>query len=523
MPISNNKKRDYIPELAATAAATSGASLAGLGLSSDKLRLWMLRNDPEFRVQYLAGIGVGASTGSGEARMAVNNAKMARKNGINAVFVNRMARKPYGRAAKLIQSRKFTPEDRKALLELTLNGSTSADRIFNVPIGHWKKLIGNIAGGKEAKLKIVNGILTGKYDYFKIGELRDNLKIMGEDVFTVPMVSSFATDLKRNKSKYVFSGERGMGYTQHFIRDKVKNWEDGPIAFIQDEMVGADGVMQRNLARDAGFAANYNKYADKIITGSNIDDSIVNRSDFLARRKHLKDRKLFEEFLANAEEGKSILGKPVNIGGKKIIFLSNGSAGALFDQKVKETLDAIKDMDNVHLVVQTAGGFKKKHKMVDNAKKFMKSVLRGPQKNKVSFIEYVPKDLMRSLYNGADLNLGYGGSSSATELAGIRTPTIFMHDSNLNQGNIDFTKLKGRGITKDFNTTDAYIYDTVLDRLKNNKAIRAKYGITGTDNLGKYLSNDKVLTDIYNTMKWRKLGPGSHLTSIYGKGLPSKE
>jgi len=388
--------------------------------------------------------------------MAANNAIMARRHGINGVFVNPLGvNNPadYGQAALKIDHRAFSAADKAALHAVASGKAPAVKEIAGAPVSVWKELFSRVAGGPKAKAKVLTGLVAGKYDTFRVGELSDNFKVLGTDAVTgrLPMMSGEMA--KSDPSRFIFSGERGMRYSQ--IPGLKNDW---------NQVVGGERLGKaRNIGRDAGFAANYTPEVQKYIPASSMDTGIVNRSNILSSIKHRLDRRVLEKFITTEDAGK--IGVPKSLAGKKIIFLSGGSAGPLAPDKIKEVLKATEGMDNVHILAQTGGGVGGAHKWYGNIAPELEEAVRS---GKVTVTNYVPKQLISKLYNGADLNLAYGGSSSATEMLGIRTPSIFMQDSNLNAGNIAFAKKKGLGAIREYDSAAAAVYGRVEDFLRSH-------------------------------------------------------
>lgn len=443
-------------------SALGGASATSLALDSDALQLALLRRIPRYKVQYLAGIGAGASGGSGEARMAANNAIMARRNGINGVFVNPYGiyhASDYGQSALKINHNLFSASDKAALRAVASGETPAVAEIAGAPVSAWQTMFSRVAGGPKAKAKVLTGLVSGKYDTFLLGELSDNFKVLGSDAINgrLPMMSGEMA--KKDPSRFIFSGERGMRYSQ--IPGLDGDWTQ---VNEGDRLVRA-----RNVGRDAGFAANYTPEIQKYIPASSMDTGIVNRSNILSSIKHKLDRRALDRFITTEDAGK--IGVPKSVAGKKIIFLSGGSAGPLAPDKIKEVLKATEGMDNVHILAQTGGGVGGPHQWYGDISRELEDAVRS---GKVTVTNYVPKQLISKLYNGADLNLAYGGSSSATEMLGIRTPSIFMQDSNLNAGNIAFARKKGLGALREYDSAAAGVYNRVEDFMRSHPGATAE-------------------------------------------------
>lgn len=383
MPRSERQRR--------TGVVLGGAGVgAGVysGLGSRAAELAYLRQFPEYQVPAVAQLSRGIGWGSGEGRMTGNFVNMARKAGVRSFFVNPSydgMENAYRVSAGMLR-----PKDIAILA--SPNFKPTGREIAGVPDSVWDRLLTSVSSkGGTSRGEFLKRMSKGQFNGFRFGELTDNITLLGRDVITgrTEMRPFMGTEaLGRHKA--VFSGERGMNYNSiplghgtvspGDVVNSTELWGGGP----------------RNLARDVGWVDNYSPEVEKLIPGSQMDNSIWNRSDFLSKLKHRADRRRLDKFiLENGGDAR----------GKKIIFLSGGSTGPMAAEKLKLTLDALEreGIKDVHVLAQVGGGTLHGTSNMNAASSldFFKSL----PKDKVTLTEYVPGSKIRSFYNGADCRL----------------------------------------------------------------------------------------------------------------------
>lgn len=408
-------ERDRRTGVALSAAGAGLGTYAGLG--SRAAELAYLRHLPAYQVPAVAGLSRGLGWGSGEGRMTGNFVNLANRAGVSSFFVNPSYEGLEN--AYRISSKELGRRDLAVLATKTLTDSD--ELIAGVPERVWKRLFDSAQSkGLVSKSEFIRRLRRGQFDGFRFGELTDNITLLGHNAVTGKMkMRPWEGRESLGKYKSVFQGERGMNYSSvdgvlpQNVLNSTELWAGGP----------------RNMAHDVGWVDNYSELTNKLIPASQMDNSVWNRSDLLSRLKHRIDRRRVEKFI-KANGGDAT--------GKKIIFLSGGSTGPMAAEKLKLTLAALDQagMGDVHVLAQVGGGTLHGTSNINpvSSLEFLKSL----PKDRVTLTEYVPGRQMRSFYNGADVNLGYGGSSSLSELLGSRTPSVFMRDSALNDENIGF-------------------------------------------------------------------------------------
>lgn len=381
------------------------------------------------------------------------------------------------------------PNDADAILQLTRGGMERQKAVALV--SEWGKAQADIANATGVKLSdapntarkrtghlgrifsnarksgvdpdLVQKMLSnGKFSDFRAGELADDIQLLGKRMFdgSLRVMSGREYGRYAESAPGAFLGNRMMTYSEFpgatpndiryadWLSTSLNQDTGSRVPKMDSEFLYTtsrgntaripyeEGDVVRNLAKDMRFSANFNPEVDlsktplhaTLIPGSNVNSSIANRYRALSKVQHALDARFTRKMIEGVNPA-------ANLRGKKIILISGGAAGPLAMDKLRETFDAVKGRNDVHILVQGGNGARANTGILNQG--VAKLVSQLP-KDKVTLVDTVPSNVIRRLYNGVDVNLGYSGSSSLSELISFRTPTIFTTDTQLNQTNAQY-------------------------------------------------------------------------------------
>lgn len=201
--------------------------------------------------------------------------------------------------------------------------------------------------------------------------------------------------------------------------------------------------------------------SDELIPFAKIRSSALDSIPGISHFRRRLDRRAVIDFILknNQNLGLSDLQK------KKLVLLTSGGSGLDIESKLQALAEALEGRDDVHILVQ--GGTPSEFNR--NLASIAERINAGHDGKRVTLFSSAPHRLFSRLGTGVDVVASYGGSSTLMESLASRTPSVFLHDQQLNRNNLDWAK-KRFGIT----TADTAAYHA----RKTGDRLAAELGIT---------------------------------------------